>query len=130
MAITVLGVSAASPSAAKLFDIFCYVEGKPDPGEAVCVIPVPSDVTVTFQANFVNSRGGLDANPTSTATYTVYVSGSSIGTFSISTGGVFTWATNSGAAQTAPPNSEIKIKAPTVQDATLSGVRFCLAATR
>lgn len=56
--------------------------------------------TVTFPANFAGSQGYAAVNPATTQTLTVNKNGSGIGTITITSAGVFTFATTGGVAVT------------------------------
>lgn len=119
---------AAGGSTARQAVIAYFLSGKPGAG-ATAYVDIPSNLT-TFQipANFTGSKGKCGTNPTSTATYTFYKNGSSIGTLSIATSGVFTWATTGGTSVSFTPGAdELSWGAPASQDSTLSDVRFGLA---
>lgn len=60
----------------------------------------PFTRTVTFPANFAGSQGHASVAPATTQTITVNKNGSSVGTITITSGGVFTFATTGGAAVT------------------------------
>lgn len=91
---------------------------------------------ITFAADFAGSEGNIDpsvgTNPTATVTLTVkkWVSGvaTTIGTISISTSGVFTFATTSHAAQSAGTGDLIAVYNQNPADATLAYPTFTLAA--
>jgi collagen type VII alpha len=106
------------------------VAGKPSAGQLIMIYTV--EATENFPANFAtpNSYGTCGVNPTSTALYTVYKNGVSVGTISISTLGVFTFATTSGAAFTVNAGDRLTMIAPGTQDATLADVGITLVGTR
>lgn len=106
------------------------VVGKPSAGQLVCIYTSAS--TMVFPANFStpNSYGSVGANPTATATYTVYKNGSTVGTVQISTSGVFTFATSGGTSFTLSPGDRLTVVAPGSQDATLADVGITLVGTR
>jgi hypothetical protein len=110
------------------YDIVCSLAGKPDASEAV--LEMTFTRTVNFAGNFSGSYGTVGTNPTSTATYTVNKNGSSIGTIVVSTGGVVTFTTTSGATQSFAAGDRLDVTAPGTQDATLSDAAFTLAGTR
>lgn len=60
----------------------------------------PFTRSVTFPANFAGSQGHASVAPATTQTITVNKNGSSIGTITITSGGVFTFATTGGVAVT------------------------------
>src|SRR5439155_19498357 len=78
-------------------DIPCSLVGKPGAGAIVLIFTATR--TLTFPANFSGAYGTVGTNPTATAAYNVLKNGTSIGGVSISTSGVFTFTTASGATQ-------------------------------
>lgn len=109
------------------YDIGVFIPGLPD--DAGIVVKYVFDRDVDFVDDFVGSYGHVEVNPTSTSVFTVFKNGSSIGTISISTGGVFTFTTTGGATSFAA-GDRIKVTAPTPQDLTLSDVSITFAGTR
>jgi hypothetical protein len=125
------GGSTGGGALGGLFCLVSYVPGGPGTGAIVWAGEVPANITtVQFPANFANSVGKCGASPAATATYTVNVNGTSIGTFSISTAGSFTWATTGGVDQFVAASSDITVTAPNPQDATLADVRFTIYGIR
>ncbi len=111
------------------YDIpFCPL-GKPENAATYPWYTFPR--TVLFEANFAGSYGTVGTNPTSTALFTVKQNGSTIGTISVSTGGVVSFFTTG-----SPPDDvtfvagdRMTLVSPT-QDATLSDVAFTIAVMR
>ena len=116
-------VSTAAP-----YDIASGLAGKPGASALVLIFSAPR--AVSFAGNFANSKGTAGVNPTVTATYTINKNGSGIGTIAVSTGGVVTFTTSSGAAQALAIGDRLTVVAPSSQDATLADVAFTLAGTR
>lgn len=87
---------------------------------------------ISFAANFAGSAGQVLTNPTATATFTVKKISSgtttTIGTIVVSTGGVVTFTTTSGAVQSLITGDLLTLTTPTA-DATLQGVAFTLTGT-
>ena len=110
------------------YDVVASYTGTP--GAAAVVLILTMVRAVSFAANFSGSRGTLSANPTATATYTVKKNGSSIGTVAVSTGGVFTFATSGGAAQSFAAGDRMTVEAPSPADSTLANVGLTFAGTR
>jgi hypothetical protein len=106
------------------------VPGKPSAGQLVLIYT--AEATETFPANFTapQSYGSLGVNPTATAVYQIFKNTTNVGTVSISTSGVFTFATTSGAAFTLNAGDRFTMVAPGSQDATLSDVSITLVGTR
>ena len=67
---------------------------------------------VAFAADFAGSYGHVGTNPSITYAIDVQDDGVSIGTISISTGGVFTFTTTSGTAKTVAAGSRLEFYAP------------------
>lgn len=107
-----------------------FVPGQPAAGQEVMAYTV--ETSETFPANFASpkSYGTCKINPTSTAVYTVFKNASNVGTISISTGGIFTFATTAGAQITLNSGDRFSVVAPGSVDATLSGVSITLVGTR
>jgi len=80
---------------------------------------------VAYADNFAGSDGNIAVNPTSSFVLTIARNGSSIGTITISTGGVFTFATTGGAESFAV-GDEITITAPSPVDVTAASCSFTL----
>jgi len=116
-------VSVAAP-----YDVAAGLAGKP--GASALVLIFTASRAVSFAANFSGSKGTAGVNPTSAATYTVNKNGAGIGTVAVSTGGVVTFTTSSGAAQSLAIGDRLTVVAPSSQDATLADVAFTLAGTR
>jgi hypothetical protein len=106
------------------------VPGKPSAGQLVLIYT--AEATETFPANFAvpQSYGSLGVNPTATAVYQIFKNTANVGTVSISTSGVFTFATTSGAAFTLNAGDRFTMVAPGSQDATLADVSITLVGTR
>jgi VCBS repeat-containing protein len=117
------GISTALP-----VDIPCSYLGKPGAGASVQLFTAVR--AINFAANFAGAYGTVGTNPTATALYTVNKNGSAIGTVSIATTGVFTFATTSGAVQSLAAGDRMTVVAPTAQDTTLADVGFTLPGTR
>jgi hypothetical protein len=85
----------------------------------------------TFPANFAtpDSKGSCGTNPTATFALDVQKNGSTIGTITISTGGVFTFATASGTSKSIAAGDVIKIVAPSPVDSTCANVAITLKGT-
>lgn len=113
------------------FAVVSAVTGKPAASQIVAIYTAFS--TETFPANFGSpnqSYGSVGTNPTSTASYTVNKNGSSVGTVSISTSGVFTFTTSGGTSFSLAAGDRLTIVAPSSQDATLADVGITLVGTR
>lgn len=107
------------------------ISGKPTAGQLVCIYT--AGAAMTFPANFAtpDSCASLGVNPTATATYSVYKNTSTlVGTITVSSAGVFTFATTGGAPFSLNARDRLTIVAPGSQDATLSDVGITLVGTR
>lgn len=125
---TLMDSGTAPGGGSNPYDVVCSLVGKPDAGATVLELTLTRNVA--FSGNFSGSQGTVGTNPTSTATYTVKKNGSSIGTAVVSTGGVVTFTTTSGAAQSFVAGDRMTVTAPGSQDATLSDVAMTFAGTR
>lgn len=113
------------------FGVVSAVTGKPAASQIVAIYTAFS--AETFPANFGSpnqSYGSVGTNPTATASYTVNKNGSSVGTISISTGGVFTFTTSGGTSFSLAAGDRLTIVAPSSQDTTLADVGITLVGTR
>lgn len=108
------------------YDIPLSFSGAPTAGQLIGKIMVTRDVA--FPANFSGSAGHIGTNPTSTYAIDVQDNGASIGTISISTGGVFTFTTVSGTAKTVSSGHRIEFYAPanSPADATAANIAATL----
>jgi hypothetical protein len=82
---------------------------------------------ITFTGNFANSVGLVGTNPTATFDIDVQDDAVSIGTISISTGGVITFTTTSGTDKIVAAGSELEFIAPVGADATIADVDISIA---
>ena len=111
------------------YDIPLSFSGTPTAGQLIGKVVVARDVS--FPANFSGSAGHIGTNPTSTFAIDVQDNGVSIGTISISTGGVFTFSTASGTAKTVSSGHRIEFYAPanSPADATAANIAATLKGT-
>ena len=119
------GISA--PSSYPYDVVFSYV-GQPSGGATVFLLIF--DRTVTFSGNLAGSYGKCGTNPASTAVFSILKNGTSAGSISIATGGVFTFSTTGGASLSFSAGDVMKITAPNPQDASLADVSVIFAGTR
>ncbi len=110
------------------YDVVFSLGGKPPANTTYPLLTFSR--AVTFPGNFAGAVGSVGANPTATASYTILKNGVSVGTISISTGGVFTFTSTGGTAVSFAIGDRLTISTPTAQDATLSDVAVTLAGTR
>lgn len=85
---------------------------------------------ITFPADFAGSVGDVDVSPDATYTISVKDDAAEIGTVSISTGGVFTFATTSNTAKNVDAGSILTFEAPagSPAEASIEGISFTLNA--
>lgn len=114
-------------AAAYPYDMSLFIPGAPGDGVIGCTIIAARDFTLAD--DFAGSRGNVGTNPTATAAFDVAKNGSSIGSISISTGGVFTFATTGGGV-TMTAGDRLTITNPSPADATLADVAIVLKGTR
>jgi hypothetical protein len=120
--------SGSFASAYKPYDVITTYIGAP-PGSQVITLVTFARVC-NFAANFANSVGSCGTNPTATATLTIAKNGSSVGSISISTGGVFTFTSSGGAPVQFGVGDILRVTAQTSADATLANVSVSLAGIR
>lgn len=120
---------AAADLPSQPFVFGAYLPGKPT---ASYYIPfdMPGDISPAYPANFANATGKCGANPTSTVTITITDNGTTIGTISVSTGGVVTFATTGGTSGTVTAGHEVQAVFPASPDATFSDFRFTMRWSR
>lgn len=109
------------------YDVGCSITGKPD--DNVEVMKFMAVRAIDFPDDFAGSYGHCGTNPTSTATFTIKKNGSSIGSISINTSGVFTFVTT-GTTTSLSAGDRISVQTPTPQDATLADVSWTFLGTR
>lgn len=110
------------------YDVVYALPGKPPANTRYLIVTFTRPVT--FPANFSGAQGHCLTNPTSTATYTLEKNLSNCGTVVISTGGVFTFTSASGAAVNFAAGDYLTLVTPNPQDSTLADAGFTLAGTR
>ena len=82
----------------------------------------------SFPANFTGSSGHIGTNPTGSFVMNVSVAGAAVGTITISTGGVFTFATTAGAVIPVAIGERVEIAAPVSVDITAADIAATLLA--
>ena len=85
---------------------------------------------VAFNDNFTGSKGSCRVNPTSSASYDIRRNGTSIGSATVSTSGVFTFITGGTTTETFNPGDILTIISPVTQDVTLQDVNITLRGLR
>lgn len=104
-------LGAANPAWSDLpYDIPLSFAGTPTAGQLMGKTITVRDVI--FAANFSGAVGHVGTNPAATFAIDVQDDGSTIGTISISTGGVVTFTTTSGTAKTVTSGHRLEFYAP------------------
>lgn len=112
------------------YNVAIELIGQPNGGSSVLAFFVFTE-TVSFEPNWSGSAGRVGTNPTGAQTYTLEKNGSAVGTVSISTGGVVTFATSGGTAVSFASGDELTLIGTSGSaDATLADVSLTLAGTR
>ena len=111
------------------YDVPLSFSGTPDAGALMGKLIAVRDID--FLANFSGSAGHVGTNPDATFAIDVQDDGVTIGTISISTGGVFTFTTASGTAKTVASGSRIEFYAPSSSpaEATVADIAATLKGT-
>lgn len=111
------------------YDIPLSFAGTPEAGALMGKLITVRDID--FLANFSGSAGHVGTNPDATFDIDVQDDGVSIGTISISTGGVFTFTTVGGTAKSVAAGSRIEFYAPSDSpaEATITDIAATLKGT-
>lgn len=99
------------------------------PSASIEVLKFVAVRAIDFADDFADSKGHVGTNPTATAAFDVKKNGSTIGSISVSTSGVFTFSTTGGATALAV-GDRITIQAPSPADATMADIGVVLKGTR
>ncbi len=99
------------------------------PGNAEVMLRLMAVRDITLPANLSGSLGDIGTGATATTVLTVKDDGVAIGTISISTASVFTFATTSGSAKTVASGSLLTIENQATADATAADITVTLKAT-
>lgn len=99
---------------------FYYLGGPPTTSQVMWA----KDYTqaVTYPANWSGAFGSVRTNPTGSFVMTVQKNGATVGTITVSTGGIFTFATSAGAAVSFAAGDIQTVVGPSAVDATVAGV--------
>lgn len=108
------------------YDIRTAFVGTPTSSQVLDTIVFVREVVIP--ADMAGSAGAIGTNPTAAFDIDVLDDGVSIGTISISTGGSFSFSTNSGVAQTVAAGSIVTFVAPATADATAANMAVTIAA--
>lgn len=118
------GQAGSSPP----YDVGLYIPGKP--GDGAEVFKFVAVRPVEWPDDWAGSYGHIGVNPTDGANvFTIKKNGSSIGSISISTGGVFTFATT-GTTTTLAAGDRLTIENQATADSTAADIGFNLAGAR
>lgn len=109
------------------YDVGLFLPGQPDDNVECFVFTAVREVD--FDDDFAGSTGFCGTNPASTAAFDILKNGSSIGSISISTTGVFTFSTTGGAVNLTV-GDRLSLTTPSPQDASLSNVSIVFKGTR
>ena len=112
---------------APIYDIWWSLPGMPDANIEYLIGKFGR--TVNFPADFAGSVGKCLTSPAATAVFTLKKNGSSVGTVSISSSGVFTFS-SSGVPVSFAVGDYLTVVTPTVQDTALADAGFTLLGSR
>lgn len=106
------------------YDVRIGFSATPTSDEIIDSILIVRDIS--FAADFAGSLGRVGTNPTATFDLDVLLDGVSVGTISVSTGGVFTFTSASNQVVNAAAGQLLNIEAPNVVDATIADLSVTL----
>lgn len=118
-------ISVAPVALGGEIDISIAISGKPLTAQNIIIV---ANQAFTLPISLTGSHFYIDTNPTSTATFTFYKNGTSIGTVAFATSGAPT-VTFTGAV-TFAIGDKLKVTAPSPQDTTGADVSLNLKATK
>lgn len=122
------GADGADGAANTIYDQALFISGLPPDG--VTLYRNVLARSVQLAGNALGSVGFCSVNPTATAVFDLLKNGASVGSVSISTGGVFTFSTTGGLAVSFVAGDRFELVAPSPQDATLQNISITLVLTR
>jgi hypothetical protein len=105
-------------------EIQSYFAGRP--ADSQVMLYWHATKLLIIPGDFAGAYGYCRVNPTATVTLNVAINGSNFGTISISTGGVFTFATTSGAQQGFSPGDRLSITNQATSDLTAADIGVTL----
>jgi len=122
-------VAASGAATPVAYDLPLSFPGTPTAGQLMGKLATVRDISLS--ANFSGSYGHVGTNPAATFAIDVKDNGSSIGTISISTGGVFTFSTTSGTAKTVSAGHRLEFYAPanSPADSSIANIAATLKGT-
>lgn len=94
------------------------------------VLRYPCPEAISFNDNFTGSKGSCRVNPTADAAFTVKRNGTTIGTVTADTSGVFAFVTSGSSTETFNAGDILTILSPVSQDVTLNDVGIVLRGVR
>lgn len=120
----------AMARAAVGYSIAPFFTSTPSASEVLCLHVAAEAFTIPANFATPTSVGNCATNPTASFAIDVQRNGVSIGTITISTGGVFTFATTSGTAKAFAVGDVLKLVAPATPDATCANVAITIRGSR
>jgi hypothetical protein len=109
------------------YDVRLGFTATPTAGQVIDTIMVVRDIN--FPADFSGSLGTIGTLPTANMILTLKADGVAVGTTTIDTAGVFTFATTGGTTQTIATGAILTLEAPATADATAANAAFTLMGT-
>lgn len=119
--------SSSGGGSADQADIGLFFPGGP-PTSSQLLAKYVAARAMTFAGNFAGAVGHVGTNPTGSFVMDVSVGGAAAGTITVSTGGVFTFASTASAPVAVASGDEIEIEAPASTDATVADIAVTLVA--
>lgn len=119
-----LNISSEGGAVGTAYDMPVMFGGTPLTVEVLGRFKIPR--VVNWLANLAGSVGSVETNPTAVFDIDVRDDGASIGTISISTGGVFTFTTSGGTAKVLAAGSKVEFVAPVSTDGTVADITFSI----
>lgn len=107
-----------------LYDIALSFGGTPTASEILNQLSIPREVNLA--ADFAGSAGHVSVNPTGSFVISIQDDGVEIGTVTIGTGGVFSFASTGGTAKVIAAGSKLIFEAQASVDATIDTISFTL----
>lgn len=122
-----LKIAESSGATTAPYDVGLFLPGQPDDAVECFVFTAVRDVV--FPDDFDGSVGFCGSNPAATAAFDVLKNGSSVGSISISTSGVFTFSTTGGDVSLTV-GDRLSLTTPSPQDASLANVSIVFKGSR
>lgn len=118
-----IGIGSGSSS----YDMRFGFISPPTTDQIIDTIVIPRDITIA--ANMLGSVGRVGVNPTASFAMLLKDDGTTIGTITVSTSGVFTFTTVGGTSKTIVAGSVLTLQAPTAVDATVANMTMTIMAS-